>query len=82
MLPISINIVKQALPDLQIRHKGRATGRTFVVRGLWGEDRTPSGKERTFGPDNSYGFPGREIAIKGGGIDEEPREEKLLLAIR
>jgi len=81
-IPKGKSCVKGFLSQLQIRHKGRATGRTFVVRGLWGEDRTPSGKERTFGPDNSYGFPGREIAIKGGGIDEEPREEKLLLAIR
>ncbi len=47
-----------------------------------GEDRTPSSKERNFGADNSYGFPGREIVIKEGGIDEEPREEKLLLDIR
>ena len=55
----------------------------FAAGRLWGEDRTPSNKERTFGIlDNSYGFPGMEIAIEEGGIDEEPREEKLLLTIR
>ncbi len=50
---------------------------------MGGEDRAASKKERTFGLlDNSYGFPGIEIGIAEGGIDEEPREEKLLLAIR
>ena len=49
----------------------------------WGEGGTTSDKERTSGLwDNSYWFPGREIATDEGGIDEELREEKLLLAIR
>lgn len=49
----------------------------------WGEGGTPSDKERTSGLwDNSHRFPGREIAIEECGIDEELREEKLLLAIQ
>ena len=49
----------------------------------WGEGGTPSDKERTSGLwDNSHRFPGREIAIEECGIDEELREEKLLLPIR
>jgi len=49
----------------------------------WGEGGTASDKERTSGLwDNSYRFSGKEIATDEGGIDEELREEKLLLAIR
>jgi hypothetical protein len=56
-------------------------GRLLVAS--WGEGGTASDKERTFGLwDNSYRFSGKEIATDEGGIDEELREEKLLLAIR
>lgn len=54
-----------------------------MLPGFLGEGGTPSDKERTSGLwDNSYWFPGMEIAIEEGGIDEELREEKLLLSIR
>jgi hypothetical protein len=58
-------------------------GEVVCCLASWGEGGTPSNKERTYGLwDNSYRFPGMEIAIDEGGIDEELREEKLLLAIR
>ena len=39
-------------------------------------------RENLWAIDNSYRFPGMEITVEEGGIDEEPRAEKLLLAIR
>ena len=54
-----------------------------MLGGGYGERPTASNKERALGPlDNCYGFAGMEIAIEEGGIDEEPREEKLLRPIR
>ena len=49
----------------------------------WGERGTPSDNERTSGLwDSSYRFYGMEIAIEEGGIDEDLREERVLLGIR
>jgi hypothetical protein len=84
MPPIIIHytqtVWKQELSSVQIRHSGRVRGGRLLP-GLLG-DGTRSDKERTSGLwDNSYRFPGMEIAIEEGGIDEELRAEKLLLSI-
>ena len=68
---------------LQIRHNGRAAGRSFAGRPFGEKTVHPPTKREPLGlSDNFYGFPEMEIAIEEDGIDEELKGKRLLLAIR